>query len=68
MKEKIGFIFGDKGFWLPPVHGAEITAWIEHCDACAVSYRLNYFTRAKNPLMAMEYLAMDSPILRAKVP
>jgi glycosyltransferase involved in cell wall biosynthesis len=52
----------------PPVAYADVPAWIAHCDACAVPYRLNDFTRASSPLKAIECLAGGAPILSTRVP
>jgi 2-polyprenyl-3-methyl-5-hydroxy-6-metoxy-1,4-benzoquinol methylase/glycosyltransferase involved in cell wall biosynthesis len=51
-----------------PVPHAAVPAWIAHCEACAVPYRLNAFTRASSPLKALEYLAMGAPMLATDIP
>ena len=47
---------------------ATVPDWIAHCEACAVPYRLNAFTRASSPLKALEYLAMGAPTLATAIP
>ncbi len=59
---------GGSTFYHPPVPLEEVPAWIRHCDACAVPYRLNPFTLASSPLKAIEYLAMGSPVLSTRIP
>jgi teichuronic acid biosynthesis glycosyltransferase TuaH len=54
--------------WHDAVPLKEVPALIDHCDACAVPYRLNAFTRASSPLKAIEYLAMGAPVLSTRVP
>jgi UDP-galactopyranose mutase len=49
-----------------PLEG--VPALIAHCDACAVPYRLNAFTRASSPLKAVEYLAMGAAVMSTRVP
>ncbi len=51
-----------------PVPHEMIPAWIAHCDACAVPYRLNAFTLASSPLKAIEYLGMGAPLLSTSIP
>ncbi len=68
MQEKIATILGAKGFYHPPTALQEVPAWIEHCDVCAVPYRLNPFTLASHPVKAIEYLAMGKPVLSTRVP
>ena len=68
MKGKIARIFAKRGFYHPPVPVSNVPAWISHCDASAVPYRLNPFTLASHPLKAMEYLAMGKPVLSTKIP
>jgi glycosyltransferase involved in cell wall biosynthesis len=55
-------------FYHPPIPVKEVPAWITHCNACAVPYRLNSFTIASHPLKAMEYLAMGAPVLGTRIP
>ena len=66
--ERISGIPGKRGFWHPQIALADVPAWIKHCDACAVPYRLNDFTCASSPLKAIEYLAMGIPVLSTGVP
>jgi glycosyltransferase involved in cell wall biosynthesis len=66
--KKIKDILGDHGFCHPAVPVSEVSAWICHCDACAVPYRLNRFTLASHPLKAIEYLAMGAPVLSTRIP
>ncbi len=47
---------------LPSVAVEHVPGLIQHCDACAVPYRLNPFTLASSPLKAVEYLAMGAPV------
>ena len=68
MREKIKDILGNQGFYHPAVPANEVPAWIFHCDACAVAYRLNPFTQASHPLKAIEYLAMGAPVLSTRIP
>jgi len=68
MKERIARKFAKRGFYHPPVLVNDVPAWISHCDASAVPYRLNPFTLASHPLKAMEYLAMGKPLLSTRVP
>jgi glycosyltransferase involved in cell wall biosynthesis len=68
MPENILGILGKRGFWHPQITVTEVPAWIRHCDACAVPYRLNNFTCASSPLKAIEYLAMGAPVLSTRVP
>ena len=68
MKEKIETMLKGHGFYQVPVPVEEVPAWISHCDACAVPYRLNSFTRASHPLKATEYLAMGAPVLSTRIP
>jgi glycosyltransferase involved in cell wall biosynthesis len=67
MKEKINNM-GGSTFYYPPIPAEEVPAWISHCDACAVPYRLNPFTAASSPLKAIEYLAMGAPVLSTRIP
>jgi glycosyltransferase involved in cell wall biosynthesis len=67
MKEKIANTLGEHGFYHPPIPVQDVPAWISHCDACAVPYRLNPFTRASSPLKAIEYLAMGAPVLSTRI-
>jgi glycosyltransferase involved in cell wall biosynthesis len=55
-------------FFHPPVPVSEVPAWIAHCDACAVPYRLNPFTLASSPLKGIECLAMGAPVLSTRIP
>jgi len=55
-------------FYHSSVPVSEIPAWIAHCDACAVPYRLNSFTLASSPLKGIEYLAMGAPVLSTRIP
>ena len=66
--ERIRNDFNGKGYWYPPIPIQEIPSWIVHSDACAIPYRLNSFTRASNPLKALEYLAMGAPVLSTRIP
>jgi glycosyltransferase involved in cell wall biosynthesis len=66
--EKIHHRLGNRARCYPSVSIEEMPAWIHHCDACAVPYRLNSFTRASSPLKAIEYLAMGKPVLSTRVP
>jgi UDP-galactopyranose mutase len=59
---------GARMFLYPPVPYETIPAWIEHCEVCAVPYRLNDFTRASSPLKAIEYLGVGAPVLSTKIP
>jgi len=68
MQEKINSSLGKHGFYYPPVSVQDVPAWIHHCDACGVPYRLNPFTRASSPLKAIEYLAMGAPVLSTPIP
>jgi len=68
MKERITSTLGAHGFYHSPISIQDVPAWIQHCDVCAVPYRLNPFTRASNPLKAIEYLAMGAPVLSTRVP
>ena len=68
MKEKIVSRLGQHGFYHPPISIHDVPAWIQHCDACVVPYRLNSFTRASHPLKANEYLAMGAPVLSTRIP
>jgi glycosyltransferase involved in cell wall biosynthesis len=52
----------------PAVPYEAVPAWIEHCDVCAVPYRLNDFTQASSPLKAIEYLATGAPVLSTEIP
>ncbi len=55
-------------FYHSSVPVSEIPAWIAHCDAGAVPYRLNSFTLASSPLKGIEYLAMGAPVLSTRIP
>jgi UDP-galactopyranose mutase len=68
MAKKILNMLGKRGFCHPQIALADVPAWIRHCDACAVPYRLNDFTRASSPLKAIEYLAMGAPVVSTRVP
>lgn len=68
VQEKIQRDLGVHGYYHPPIPLTEVPAWISHCDACAVPYRLNPFSRASSPLKAMEYLALGAPVLSTKIP
>jgi glycosyltransferase involved in cell wall biosynthesis len=68
MKERITSRLGQHGFYHSRMPVQEVPAWIYHCDACAVPYRLNPFTRASSPLKAIEYLAMGAPVLSTRIP
>jgi glycosyltransferase involved in cell wall biosynthesis len=52
----------------PPVSYETVPAWLAHCDACAVPYRLNNFTRASSPVKAIEYLGAGAPVLSTEIP
>lgn len=67
MRERIAQLNG-RGFLLPGIPFAEVPAWIQCSDACAVPYRLNAFTLASDPIKAPEFLAMGSPVLSTRVP
>lgn len=54
--------------WRDAIPVERIPGLIAHCDACAVPYRLNAFTRASSPLKAIEYLAMGVPVISTRVP
>jgi len=68
IRERICNDLGVHGFWHPPIPVTEVPAWISHCEASAVPYRLNSFTLASCPLKAIEYLAMGAPILSTRIP
>jgi glycosyltransferase involved in cell wall biosynthesis len=68
MREMILKNFGIHSYYHPPIPFQDVPAWIKHCDACAVPYRLNPFTRASSPLKAIEYLALGAPVLSTKIP
>jgi glycosyltransferase involved in cell wall biosynthesis len=71
MAGRIASISGETGAQLllrAPIPYAAVADWIAHCEACAVPYRLNAFTRASSPLKALEYLAMGAPTLATAVP
>jgi glycosyltransferase involved in cell wall biosynthesis len=55
-------------FLFAPVQHEAIPAWIAHCDACAVPYRLNSFTLASSPLKGIECLGAGAPLLATRVP
>jgi Glycosyl transferases group 1 len=59
---------GARMFLFPPVPYETVPAWIEHCEVCAVPYRLNDFTRASSPLKAIEYLGAGAPVLSTEIP
>jgi len=67
MKERITRTLGKHGFYHPPIPVKNVPAWIEHCDVCAVPYRLNPFTLTSHPLKAIEYLAMGAPVLSTRI-
>jgi hypothetical protein len=66
MREKISAL-GRSNFYHPPVPVEQVPAWIKHCNACAVPYRLNPFTMASSPLKAVEYLAMGATVLSTRI-
>jgi UDP-galactopyranose mutase len=71
MSERISRIHSETGaplFLYPPISYEAVPAWIAYCDACAVPYRLNAFTRASSPLKALEYLGAGAPVLSTEVP
>jgi glycosyltransferase involved in cell wall biosynthesis len=68
MKERISNRLGNNGFYHSPISIQDVPAWIHHCDACGVPYRLNRFTLASHPLKAIEYLAMGAPVLSTRIP
>jgi len=68
MQEKIINTLGPHGFYFSPMPLEDMPAWMTHCDACAVPYRLNSFTLASSPAKAYEYLAMGAPVLSTRVP
>jgi len=68
VQEKIQRDLGVHGYYHPPIPLTEVPAWISHCDACVVPYRLNPFTRASHPLKAIEYLAMGAVVLSTRIP
>lgn len=68
MEERINRTLGKHGFYHSPIPVQDVPAWIEHCDVCAVPYRLNPFTLASHPLKAIEYLAMGAPVLSTRIP
>ena len=68
MKEKIANTLGEHGFYHLPIPVQDVPAWIYHCDAGAVPYCLNPFTRASSPLKPIEYLAMGAPVLSTRIP
>jgi glycosyltransferase involved in cell wall biosynthesis len=68
MRERIRNDLGVHGFWHPPIPVTEVPAWISHCEASAVPYRLNSFTLASCPMKAIEYLAMGAPVLSTRIP
>jgi hypothetical protein len=59
---------GARMFLYPPIPYEAVPAWIEHCEVCAVPYRLNDFTRASSPLKAIEYLGAGAPVLSTEIP
>ena len=71
MAERVAHIQAASGARMlvhPPVPYESVAAWVAHCDACAVPYRLNDFTRASSPLKAIEYLACGAPVLATEIP
>ena len=68
MEEKLKSLFDSRAVLHPSVPVDSVPAWIQHCDACAVPYCLNEFTKASSPLKAIEYLAMGRPVLSTKIP
>ena len=68
MEEKVRSLFDSRAILHPSVPLDSVPAWIQHCDACAVPYCLNEFTKASSPLKAIEYLAMGRPVLSTKIP
>lgn len=71
MKERIASIRRESGaglYMFAPVAYEDVPAWIAHCDAGAVPYRLNNFTRASSPLKAIEYLGAGAPVLSTRIP
>lgn len=56
------------GSYFSPVPLQEVPAWIAAADVCAVPYRLNCFSNASFPLKAIEYLAMNKPVLATAIP
>ena len=68
MEEKLRSLLNSRALLHPSVPLDSVPAWIQHCDACAVPYCLNDFTKASNPLKAIEYLAMGRPVLSTKIP
>jgi len=68
MEEKVRCLLDSRALLHPSVPLDSVPAWMQHCDVCAVPYRLNEFTEASNPLKAIEYLAMGRPILSTKIP
>jgi glycosyltransferase involved in cell wall biosynthesis len=68
MKEKIINALGKNGYYHPSIRAQDTPAWIEHCNVCAVPYRLNPFTLTSHPLKAIEYLAMGAPVLSTRIP
>jgi len=67
MEERVGWLEG-RGTLMAGVPFAEVPAWIQHSDVCAVPYRLNPFTLASDPLKAPEYLAMGAATLSTRIP
>ncbi|MBF0127125.1 MAG: hypothetical protein HQM02_07925 [Magnetococcales bacterium] len=53
---------------LAPVALQRVPAFMRHCQAGGVPYRLNAFTMASDPLKGVEYLAMGLPVLATRVP
>jgi glycosyltransferase involved in cell wall biosynthesis len=68
MEERLRSLLDSRALLHPSVPLNSVPAWIQHCEACAVPYGLNEFTKASNPLKAIEYLAMGRPVLSTKIP
>jgi hypothetical protein len=52
-----------------PMHFPEgMPAFIAHCNACAVPYRLHSFTLDGSPLKAIKYLTMRASVLITRIP
>jgi hypothetical protein len=54
--------------WLGDFGLNDVPAFIEHCDVCAIPYRVNRFTQASNPIKAFDYLGMGAPVLSTRIP
>jgi UDP-galactopyranose mutase len=70
MEDRIADIQAETGARMllyPAIPYEAVPAWIEHCDVCAVPYRLNDFTQASSPLKAIEYLGMGAPVLSTEI-